>query len=473
MHGQAALSASQSKIKDLTLALDQHSSVAITDQDGNIIYANDKFCAVSQYSREELIGQNHRMFKSASHDAGFYTHMWQTITRGVVWQGEICNCAKDGSQYWMDTTIVPFLDSDGRPYQYVAIRTDITERKQAQEKVLRSEQRMRNLLAVSPIAVSIRRLSDGARVFVNDCLLRMFQTSLEQVYETRPEAFYQRPQELQEVMQELAAGGQVLSREMGMLTLDGRPFWVLASYFLLEYEGQPAIMGWFYDISDLREAKEAAESANRAKSEFLSNMSHEIRTPMNGVIGMTDLLLETALDQVQREYAQIIRDCAFSLMTIVNDILDFSKIEAGKLDIEEIDMSLLPVLEASMEILSAKAREKNLALLSQLDPALPPALLGDPGRLRQVLINLIGNAVKFTTHGQVRVGVRLLERYRHRHVVRCDGTPVQTVHSGRWQFQSQIWWDRSWAVDLQTAGGIDGGADWRLQRRRQRFAVLV
>ncbi|WP_338845533.1 response regulator [Massilia sp. W12] len=420
VHSQVALSESQSKVSNLTLALDQHSSVAITDQYGDIIYANDKFCAVSQYSHEELQGKNHRILKSGRQTPEFYAKLWQTIARGQVWQGEICNCAKDGSEYWMDTTIVPFLDASRQPYQYVAIHTDITERKKAQETVLKSEQRMRHLLEISPIAVAIKHLHDGRRVFVNQCFLDMFQGTMEQVLQADVACFYRNLADYEQAMREIELHGKVQNRELCMTTLEGKPFWVLASYSKIEYEGQTALMGWFYDITDLRDAKEAAEAANRAKSEFLSNMSHEIRTPMNGVIGMTDLLLDTQLESGQREYAQIIRDCARSLMTIVNDILDFSKIEAGKLDIEEIDMSLPKVIESSMEILAARAREKDLRLEMQLDPEIPAHLMGDPGRLRQIMINLIGNAVKFTKAGEIRVSVRLLKKKQERFLLRFE-----------------------------------------------------
>jgi PAS domain S-box-containing protein len=397
-------------------ALDQHGIVSMTDVRGNITYANDRFCKISGYTREELLGNNHRMIKSGKHADEVYADLWKTASSGKVWEGDICNRARDGHYYWVHSTVVPFLDEHGKPWQYISIRTDITALKEAEASVEENRQFLFSI--TDSMAEGVYALdTEGRLTFMNkeaERLLGWSQNELlgknmhDFIHSTRADGSHM-PFDECPVRKSILRSETYYSAEETFTTRNGEQFPVamIASSLITDgvSTGSVAI---FRDIreqklihEELKKARDQALEASRLKSEFLSTMSHEIRTPMNGVIGMTDLLLDTSLDAQQHEFANIIKDSASSLLGIINDILDFSKIEAGKLEIEHIEFTLLPVVEGSLEILASKAREKGLTLMSHVDPAIPVNLIGDPGRLRQICLNLVGNAVKFTPTGEV------------------------------------------------------------------------
>jgi two-component system sensor histidine kinase/response regulator len=221
-------------------------------------------------------------------------------------------------------------------------------------------------------------------------------------------------------LQILEKGESLISHEEPCLDLaTGVRKWILTTKIpIRDSEGKIiGLVGSGRDITQskamaeqLRTAKEAAEAANRAKSEFLANMSHEIRTPLNGILGMTELALDTSLTAEQREYLSVVKSSAYSLLSVINDILDFSKIEAGKLDLESVGFDLRDALETAIKPFAVAAAEHNVELVCDIRPEVPPRIVGDPTRLKQIVINLVGNAVKFTNQGEVALEVRVSNR---------------------------------------------------------------
>jgi PAS domain S-box-containing protein len=303
------------EVSDYKYALDASSIVEVTDEKGVIKYVNENFCKISQYSAAELIGTTHSIINSGYHSKEFMVNLWATITAGKIWRDEIKNKAKDGSFYWVLTTIVPFLNESGTPYQYVAIRTDITGQKRIEEELTE------------------------AKVFAE------LATAIAEEEKIKAEA-----------------------------------------------------------------AAHVSEDAVKSKQQFLSNMSHEIRTPMNAIIGFTKVILKTGLTEKQKEYLTAIKMSGDALIVLINDILDLAKVDAGKMTFEQTPFKMALSVTAMLHLFDTKMQEKNLQLIKNYDTEIPAVLVGDPARLHQIILNLISNAVKFTTKGKITVNVKLLHQ---------------------------------------------------------------
>ena len=396
-------------------ALDEHVIVSTTTPEGKFTYVNQKFCDVSGYAREELIGQHFGIIKSGVHSDEMYDNMRRCRTNGQVWRGELCNRAKCGRLYWVYTTIVPFKDSQGRVIEFIVMRTDITERKLAEERV---SQQKALLDATSRLAGVGGWEYDPAshRLMCSETICRIHELppgeelTLDRVIASHPPGARER---VAEGMRDALAQGTRFDIEVPMITFTGNQRWVRVVCEPQMQDGHCLrLIGALQDVTAARESAEklriaaqAAGAANVAKGEFLANMSHELRTPLNGVLGMAGLLLDSGLDPEQREHAEIVRSSGAVLLALVNNILDLSKLEAGEVALEKADFELRAIVDETVDAVAVDAGTKGLELLVDIDPACPATLNGDAGRLRQILVNLLSNAVKFTDSGQVIVAV--------------------------------------------------------------------
>ena len=292
---------------------------------------------------------------------------------------------------------------------FVTTYTDITERIRAEQAVRDSEQRLRHILESSPIGATIVR-GDGSFDFVNSRMAEMVGISKEQFLHTRAREFYDDPAERDRISERLRREGRLRDVEARLKRADGTPFWILLSFEPTHLGDENAYFGWVYDITRRKEAeetmkraKEEAERTAEAKSDFVAVVSHEVRTPMNGVLGMARLMLDTPLDGEQRECVDTIVASGEALLTIIDDLLDISKLEADKLELESIPFIVEDVVDQSISVMASRAEEKGLAIKSQADEGIPAVVVGDPHRLRQVILNLISNAIKFTDDGSVSV----------------------------------------------------------------------
>ncbi len=293
----------------------------------------------------------------------------------------------------------------------VAITSLLDRRFSAQAVQLASSEERYRLLFQRSLAAVYRSTPDGRILDCNETCARIlgYESPRELMTLDANSASFEEG-DRSEYLARLSSDGLVSNLETSFKRKDGKRVWVLENANLVDDPtgGGSVVEGTFLDISDrksmeleLTQTKELAEAANRAKSDFLASMSHEIRTPMNGIIGMTELVLDTDLNSEQREYLNMAKLSADSLLTLINDILDYSKIEAGKLEIDAIDFNLRNSLGDTMKSLALRAHQKGLELAWDVQPDVPDDLIGDPGRLRQIIVNLAGNAIKFTQTGEV------------------------------------------------------------------------
>jgi PAS domain S-box-containing protein len=312
----------------------------------------------------------------------------------------------DGRVRWVSTTKMPFRDKDGKIIGTFGVAREITTLKLAEDALRESEHRWRSLTEALPQLVW-SATPDGACDYFSTQWTQHTGVPESQLLGWRwLEVLHPDDREpTRQLWTDSVAGRGPYDVEYRVRRSDGVYRWFKTRGIPIR-DGDGSIVKWFgtcTDITDLKQAEQAAEAANRAKDEFLANVSHEIRTPMNAILGMTELTLDTPLTEDQRQCLRTVKSAADNLLRIINDLLDFSKIEAGKLELAPADFSLRAVLGDTARALAVRAHRKGLELVCHVQPDAPDFLVGDAGRLRQVLLNLVGNAIKFTDDGEVVV----------------------------------------------------------------------
>ena len=405
--------------------LNQHAIVSATDVHGTITYVNDLFCEINSMAPHQLLGKNHRIIASGIHPRAFYTGMWEAISQGHTWHGEICNRSPvTGQAYWVAATIVPFLDANGLPKEYISVRTDITKRKKLEQELAHERSFLESITANLGKGVMVLDREERC-TFLNPEAERLLGWTLAQL----------KGQPLHGQMYFCAGQAEGEDAPACPVCLcyalqECVPFDMQDDLVLVHKErgSFPAAMtvsplfedgvlrgcvAVFHDITqhkrheaELRQAKEQAEQASQARSSFLANMSHEIRTPLNAILGFTEALLDTPLNPQQQRQLTTVRQSGRTLLGLLNDILDTAKLEKGALQLEVRDFSLRQLCQQLVDMLSLEAGKKALSLHLDYPPEEPEFFQGDALRIHQVLLNLLSNAIKFTAIGSVTLHVR-------------------------------------------------------------------
>jgi PAS domain S-box-containing protein len=388
--------------------------MCLTAPDGHYLQVNAALSRMLGYSERELLEGG---WQNLTHpeDLELSRRSVEQLVRyrGPSVEFEKRYIHKSGKAVWVRLKISVVNNSHGAPSHFITHVEDITESRRVKEALEASEERYRMLFARN-LAGVLRTTMAGQVLECNQAgALILGCDSPAEVIGTNIIRFHYSAKDREHLVRTLKQQKVQTNSELKLRRGDGQPVWVLASFRFVE-EDCPGVEATLVDITDrkraeeqLKQAKEIAEEANQAKSSFLANMSHEIRTPMNGVLGMVGLLLDGELDARQRKRAETVRDSAEALLDILNGILDFSKMEAHKFKLEETVFDLRSLVEGVADLMAVKTQEKGVELLCFIESDVPTQLVGDANRLRQVLVNLAGNAAKFTTAGEVSIRVKL------------------------------------------------------------------
>ena len=396
--------------------------------DQPILYTNVAFERMTGWRFEEVVGRNCRFLQGPDTDRAEIARLRAAIDQGRDIEVLLRNYTKDGRPFWNALRVMAIYDAEGQLSHFFALQEDVSARIDSQQQIARSEAQLRRVLNATHDGIvvidergTIETFNVGAeRMFgyrADEVIGHNVSTIVPEPHRSRHDGYLARH------LQTGESGIMGTEREFEARRKDGGTVWIALRVGPLDEagtspapsDGRRRFIGVIHDITErkraeieLRHAKEAAEDAASAKSEFLANMSHEIRTPMHGVLGAIEMLQDTPLSGQQERFLETARTSASLLLGVIDEILDFSRLEAGKLRIEALDFDLRRTVEDVTAMLAQRAHAKKLELACYIAPGVPEMVRSDPIRLRQILVNLVGNAIKFTERGEVVVSVGLV-----------------------------------------------------------------
>jgi PAS domain S-box-containing protein len=415
--------ASKREIRKLSYVLEQSPvCVMIMDAESRINYVNRYFSDYTGYPASDVKGTTPEFLYPVSKNRSASRIVWKKVMQKQLWTGDIQIRTKKRSLQLTHGSIAPLLDEEGRIDQIVAVFFDISHRKQIEEELVQERTMMKNLMDNIPDAIYFKdRKSRFTRINRSLAHFLGLNSPEQAIGKTDLDFFDDRhgQEAYQDERNIIKSGKPMIGKVEQDILPSGVTRWVSSTKMPIRDKNNKitGIVGISRDVSDvkrfedelatqnteLRRAKIKAESATRAKSEFLANMSHEIRTPMNAILGFSEILASRIKDPILINYIQSINASGKTLLQLINDILDLSKIEAGKLELSYLSLNIKHVFKEMEQIFSFKVKEKEVAFILDISPELPEALVLDEVRLRQILLNLIGNAVKFTSAGSIKV----------------------------------------------------------------------